>query len=86
MKTSIFQNSNENMVRISGLELFVAFLGLPVGFLFMILLTKSPESPKKLPGSPQEATKNFRGEILTIFLLPFWKINVLINLLSLTDL
>ena len=24
------------------------------------------------PGSPQEATKNFRAEILTIFLLLFW--------------
>jgi hypothetical protein len=31
----------------------------------MTLLTKSPESPQKLPGSPQEATKNFRAEILT---------------------
>jgi hypothetical protein len=29
----------------------------------MILLTK----PKKLPGSPQEATKNFRADFLTIF-------------------
>ena len=32
----------------------------------------SAESPKKLPRSPQEATKNFRAEILTIFLLLFW--------------
>ena len=34
-------------------------------------ITKFPESPKKLPGSPQEATKNFRTEILTIFSLLF---------------
>ena len=27
----------------------------------MILLTKSPGSPKKLPGSPQEATKKIQG-------------------------
>jgi hypothetical protein len=33
----------------------------------MILLTKFPGSPMKLPGSTQEATKNFRAEILTIF-------------------
>ena len=47
-------------------------LGLPVDFLIkMILLTKSPGSPKKLPGSPQEATKNFRAEILTLFSLLF---------------
>ena len=31
----------------------------------MVLLTKSP-------GSPQEATKNFRAEILAIFSLLFW--------------
>ena len=31
------------------------------------LLTKSLRSPKKLPESPQEATKNFRAEILTNF-------------------
>jgi hypothetical protein len=31
--------------------------------LFIILLTKSPRKLKKLPGSPQEATKNFRAEI-----------------------
>jgi hypothetical protein len=29
-------------------------------------------SPKKLPGSPKEAVKTFRAEILTIFLLVFW--------------
>ena len=44
-----------------------------VGFLVkMMTLTKPPETPKKLPGSPQEATKDFRAEIFTISLLLFW--------------
>ena len=38
----------------------------------MVLLTKSLGGQKELPGSPQEATKNFRAEILTIFSLLFW--------------
>ena len=66
-----------------------SFFGLPVGFVNnMILLTKSLGSPKKLPGVPQEATKNCRAEILKIFLLLFWKIEVFINsfIFSLTDL
>ena len=28
--------------------------------------------PKKVPGSPQDATKNFRAEILAIFTVLFW--------------
>ena len=50
------QKANKNIVRISALGLPGSFLGIPVGFL--TLLTKSPGSPKKLPGCPQEATKN----------------------------
>jgi hypothetical protein len=34
---------------------------------------KPTGSPKKLPGSPHEATKNFRAEILTIFSCYFGK-------------
>ena len=37
----------------------------------MVLPTKYPGSPKKLPKSTQEATKNFRAEILTMFLCYF---------------
>jgi hypothetical protein len=33
----------------------------------MILLNKSQGSPKKLPRSPKEASKNFREEIRNIF-------------------
>ena len=33
MKALIFQNSNENIVRISALKVFIAFLGLPGSFL-----------------------------------------------------
>ena len=50
-------------------ESFQSFLG---ASLLMRLLTKSPGNPKKLPGSPQEATKNFRADILTIFSLLYW--------------
>ena len=86
------QNSNENILRISALKVFIAslglpgsFLGFPVGFLiYDITNTKSPGSPKNLPESPQEATKNFGAEILTIFSLTFCKIDKFI--LSLTDL
>ena len=46
------------------------FLGLPVGFLFMILLTKSPGSPKSFQEAPWEGTKNFRAEIISLL---FWK-------------
>ena len=55
MRTSIFQNSNENIIRISALKVFI--------------------SSRKPPGS----YKNFRAEILTIFSLLFWKIDVFIN-------
>ena len=76
----------QNYFWISALKCFVASLGLPGSFfgllvtsLIMVLLTRSLGSPRKLPGRPQEATKNFRAEILTLFSLLFWKINVLIN-------
>ena len=43
--------------------------------------------PKKLPGSPQKATKNFRAEILKYFLLVFWKkFSDQKDILKLTDL
>ena len=69
MKTSIFQNSNENIVRISALKFFVASLGHPGSFLGL---------PRDLvnTGSPKEAIKTFRAEIFTTFLLPFWKIDL----------
>ena len=41
----------------------------------MILLTKYPVSPKKLPVRPPGSYKDFRAEILTMFLLLFWKID-----------
>ena len=43
-----------------------SFFGLPVSvwFLVMIHITyQVPRNPKKLPESPQEATKKFRSEI-----------------------
>ena len=79
MKYRFFQNSNENIVRISALKVFIPFLGLLGSFLR--LPGKPTGSLKKIPGSPQAAIKTFRAEILTIFSLLFWKI-----ILSLTDL
>jgi hypothetical protein len=62
------QKSNENIVKISVkkvLKLPWGFLDPFWGFLINDITTKSP-------GSHPEATKNFRAEILTIFLLLFW--------------
>ena len=74
------QNSNENIVRISALKFFVAswglpgsFLGLPGDLVSNIINKEAYRSPKKLSGSPKEAIKTFRVEILTIFSLVFWK-------------
>ena len=66
------QTSNENIVRISALEFFVASWGLPGDLVSNII------SPKKLPGSPKEAIKTFRAEILTISLL-FFKLKIVSN-------
>ena len=58
MKTSIFRNSNENIVRISALELFVASWGLPGSFLGLPgdlvsnIINKEKEAPNY---------KNFQG-------------------------
>ena len=56
------QNSNENIVRISALKFFVASWGLPGDLVSNIINREDYRKPKKLPGSPQEATKNFRAE------------------------
>ena len=76
MKTSIFQNSNENIVRISALKFFVASSGHPGSFLGLPRDLVNTGSPKKTPESPKEAIKTFRAEIFTTFLLPFWKIDL----------
>jgi hypothetical protein len=78
MKTSIFQNSNKNIVRISALNFFIASRGLPEDLVSNIV-KKEAYIMQEVPKSFQEAIKTFRAEILTIFLLLFWKINVLIN-------
>ena len=47
---------------ISALKVFIAFFGLPVDFLINDTTnTKSPGSPKKLPGSPKEVINTFRA-------------------------
>ena len=83
MKTSIFQNSNENIERISALKFFVASWGLPGSFLGLpgdlVSNMINKKAYRKPQGSPKEALKTFRAEILTIFLFLFWKIDILIN-------
>ena len=73
------QNSNENIVRISALKVFVAswgllgsFMELPRDLVSNIINKEAYRKPKDLSGSPKEALKTFRAEILTIFLLVFW--------------
>ena len=65
MRKSIFQNSNENIVRILALEVFVAswglpgfFLGLPVGFLIYNITYLL--SPQETPKSFQEARRKLQ--------------------------
>jgi hypothetical protein len=41
-------------------EIFKTFLGLPVGSLFMILLNKSPGSPKSFQEAPRKLQKESR--------------------------
>ena len=67
------QNSNENIVKIPALKFFVASWGFPgscfglSGDLVSNIINKETyRKPQKLPGSPKEAIKNFRAEILTI--------------------
>ena len=61
MKTSIFRNSNENIVRISALELFVAswglpgsFLGLPGDLVSNIINKEAQKSFQKAPSKVQQ--------------------------------
>ena len=59
------QNSNKNIVRISGLEFFEATWGLPGDSVSNIFNKEAYRNPK-------EPTKTFRAEIPTIFSLLFW--------------
>ena len=74
----------------SALKLFVAswkLFGLPWDLVSNIINKEGYWKPKKLPGSPQEAAKNFRAEILKYFLLVFWMKQIFHkDILNLTDL
>ena len=87
MRTSIFQNSNEKIVRISSLTVFIASLGLPVGFLIYnityLVPHKAQKASRKLPGS----YKKFQGRNAEIISLVFWKkFSDQKDILKLTDL
>ena len=51
----------------SALKFFVASWGLPGDLVSNIINKEGYWKPKKLPGSPQKATKNFRAEIQKYF-------------------
>ena len=79
MRKSIFQNSNENIVRILALEVFVAswglpgfFLGLPVGFLIYDLIS-SKEAPKSFQEAPKKLQKISGQKFLQYFRCYFGK-------------
>ena len=68
METSIFQNSNKNIVRISALKFFVASWGLPGSFLGLsgnlvnnIINKEAYWKPQKDSRKPQGSYKNFQG-------------------------
>jgi hypothetical protein len=68
MKTSIFRNSNENIVRISALKFFVAswalpgsFLGLSGDLVINIINKKAYRKPQRASRKPQGSYKNFLG-------------------------
>ena len=65
MKTSIFQNNNENIVRIAALKFFVAsWLWFPEDFVSNIINKEAYKKPQK---TSRKLLKNFKAEILTIF-------------------
>ena len=57
------QNSNENIVRISALKLFVASLGFPGDLLSNIINKKAYRKPQTAAGKPQGIFKNVQGRI-----------------------
>ena len=79
MNKSIFQNSNENIVRIFALKFFVASWGLPESFLGLPGDFVSNIINKEASRKPEEAKITFRAKILIISSLLFWKIDDVIN-------
>jgi hypothetical protein len=67
MKTSIFQNSNENIARIFAMKFFIAswgipgsFFGLPGDFVTIIINKEASRKPKNAFRKPQGSYKNFQ--------------------------
>ena len=80
-KTLIFKNSNENIGRLSALNIFIDMI-----WQFTLFkpgeggqITTQRISAFLTPGFKKLSIRNFRAKILTEFLLPFWKINVFIS-------
>ena len=61
MRSSICQNSNKNIVRISVLKVFIASLGLPVGFFIYDITHLVPRKPQKASKKLPESYTKFQG-------------------------
>ena len=67
MKNQFHPKYQKNYFWITALKFFVASWGLPGDLVSNIINKEGYWKPKKLPGSPQKATKNFRAEIQKYF-------------------
>ena len=62
MRTSIFQNANENNVRIYSLKISISSLGLPGSFLIVYDITNYvPRKPQKASRKPTGIYKKIQG-------------------------
>ena len=77
MKTSTFQTSNKNIVRISALNFFVASLGLPESFLGLpgdlVSNIINKEAYSKLQGSYKKLKGRNTYNIFLLFWLKRWQ-------------
>ena len=93
MKTSIFQNTNENIVRISALKFFVAswgfpgsFFGLPRDLVSNIINKEAYRKPQKASRKPQGSYKKFQGRNPYNIFVAILKNRCLHKFILLTDL
>ena len=73
MKTSIFQNSNENIVKISALTFFVASWGLPGDLVSNIINKEAYRKLQKASRKLQGSYKNFQDRNLYNIFVAIWE-------------
>ena len=61
MRKSIFQNTNENNVRIYSLKISISSLGLPGSFLIYDITNYVPRKPQKASRKPTGIYKKIQG-------------------------